>query len=440
MSDETEVFLHSYVARKDKSFKKQAHSALKLWKDSVKKSSEQVNRDDIIQFFYTHKNMKPRSLSVYLLHIAKYLGWKNQDLEKYVMEKRKAVEERIKPASESPIDHHGVLKMLKEVTELRDKLIVRLLLWNKIPIGCLEDLKVRDISIKEKSYQIYCERERGGFIRGDLYSDTSKIISSIIEEKNLKSDDKLIGISVRQIQKLISEYAKKIGIPKKVNPKDLRQFGKNALLRDMLIEEYERVQKRWFLPQKIKELEKDEIIRPLIMQTALVTDENFRQLSPHDQIVYKFGIILDTIGVKKIQLDLTSKIPTPPFKSERKESYKIKNNRYDVKGFYKEQLFVVEVQDKGNLILTLFKLNRNELRSAKRGLLLLDRELERELEKKLKRDAQFEKLRHELKVFYKDDINEVYSYCKKFLSLGRARELTDEIGTYLQEKKRTILA
>ncbi|MCK4482125.1 hypothetical protein KAU55_02790 [Candidatus Bathyarchaeota archaeon] len=436
--DEIKSFLKGYLAKKGKGTERQAKIILSNWEKFIEqKSAVEVKPRDIDLFiFRKSKDWKPRTLLAYLFHLAQYFGGMQEDkLKERIMERRKEIRDEMKEKSPKIAFHREVLKILKAVTDPRHKLILRLLLWSEIPIGCLEKLQVKDFNIKERKYETRCNDD-GKTIHGVLYSDIPIIIEEVMKQNNLRQENYLIGIKTRTIHSLIPKYAKKIGITYRVTPLDLREFAKNPA-RDMLIEEYERVQKRGFLPQKIEEWEKDEIIRPLIMQLPLVTDENFRQLSPHNQFVYKFGIILDTMGVKKIQLDLTSKIPTPPFKSERKESYTIKDNRYDVKGFHKEQLFIVEVQDKGDLPTTLFKLDRDELRSAKRGLLLLDRELERKLEKKLKNDVRFKKLRHELKVFYKDNINEVYRLCK----IARAlRRKMDEIDPELEEKKRTILA
>ena len=180
-----------------------------------------------------------------------------------------------------------------------------------------------------------------------------------------------------------------------------------------------------FLLKRINELErqmrkKDEMIKSFLVPTALMTDENLEELTLHDQLIYKFGIILDAVGFNDIQIDLTSKMHTPPFKSEQKESYKVRDKEYDVKGTYDKQLFVIEVHDKGTLIPTLVKLN--ELRSAKKGLLLVNTEDERELKKELKR-SQFKDLLYELKVFYENEINELYRFCKVFFALRNEIEM-----------------
>ena len=200
-----------------------------------------------------------------------------------------------------------------------------------------------------------------------------------------------------------------------------------------------------FLLKRINELErqmrkKDEMIKSFLVPTALMTDEKLGQLTPHDQLIYKLGIILDAVGFNDIQLDLTSKMPTPPFGMEHKESYKVRDKEYDVKGDYEKRLFVVEVHDKGILIQTLVKLN--ELRSAKKGLLLVNLEDERELKKELKR-PQFKDLLYELKVFYENEINELYRFCKVFFALRNEIEMKkrkiDEMTASLKEKRSTIL-
>jgi len=246
MLEELEAFLESYLAEKVESTRKQARIALRHWEEYVRqKPCVDIKLNTIDQFIlHEKKRLKPRSLYVYLFHIAKYFHSMNRfDLKEHTMNERKRLQlqfEAEEIAEPAPIDHKGVLKMLMTVTKLRDKLILRLLLWSEIPLGCLENLKVRHI-IEGERYEFHC---KGRIVRGILYSDTPKIIDEIIRKKNLRQNDELIGISKRQIENLIPKYAKKIGIPYKVSPHDLREFGKNPHLRNILIQLYEDDKKR----------------------------------------------------------------------------------------------------------------------------------------------------------------------------------------------------
>ena len=239
MLREIEAFLDRYLVSKSGSTEGQAISALRHWEDYVRqKPASQVKPNDIDKFIlHQKKHLSLNTLSVYLFYIAKYFCWmERQDLEKHIMKERRKLEAEENAERSIPINHHGVLKMLRVVTQPRDKLLIRLLLWTEIPIGCLENLKVRHI-VEEEKYEMPCD---GKIIRGVLHSDTPLIIKRIVKEKNLGQDDELVGITERQIQNLIPNYARKVGIQDKVTPLDLREFGKNPLLRNMLIELYEK--------------------------------------------------------------------------------------------------------------------------------------------------------------------------------------------------------
>ena len=236
--EEVKAFLKSYSEGKTESTRKQADIALTHWENFTRQKPTEVEPKDVDKFIYVYmKRLKPNSRSVYLFHIGKYLAWSGRkDLEKYIMDVREKLD--AEEIAKSPINHRDILKMLTKVTELRGKLIIRLLVFSEIPIGCLKNLRVRYI-YNEKNYEMHCESK---FIHGDLYSDTPRVIRNIIKERKLKPDDELIDIGERQIQNLIPDYAKKVGILKRVTPYDLRRFGKNPHLRDVLVELYEKEQ------------------------------------------------------------------------------------------------------------------------------------------------------------------------------------------------------
>lgn len=233
--EEVKAFLRSYSEGKSESTKEQANIALTHWENFTRQKPSEVETKDVDKFIYVYmKRLKPTSLSVYLFPIGKYLAWSGRpDLEKYIMNERKKLD--VEEIAKSLIDHNDILKMLTKVTELRGKLIIRLLVFSEIPIGCLENLKVRHI-FNEKNYDMSCE---GKMISGVFYSDTSEIIRRYMKERKPKKNDELIGIGEREIQYLIPDYAKKVGIKKKVTPKDLRKVGKDPFKRNVLIEMYE---------------------------------------------------------------------------------------------------------------------------------------------------------------------------------------------------------
>jgi len=240
---------------KGKTGERQAEAALKLWEKHTKQNPHEAGHQDVdsliskkLEAPIKKDRLTPKTLSLYLLYIAKFYDWlargkphlvRYTTLAEYIMEKSNQLVTKEIADEANSVDHKDVLKMLIGIRELLGKLLVRLLVFSKIPIGCLNSLRVREIYDKRK-YQTYC---KGRTIEGDLYSDTPEIISEYIEKNELKNNDKLINISERHIQNLIPDYAHKIGIEKKVTPRDLRKFGKNLDLRNWLIEEYEKTKK-----------------------------------------------------------------------------------------------------------------------------------------------------------------------------------------------------
>ena len=251
--DDIKAFLEHYLKGKGNSMKVQAKVALWHWENFTGQKPTKAGHSDVDRFVHRKRHapkekdrLEKGTLSVYLLHIAKFYEWLGRGkpdpkfavLAECMMDKSR----ELKPEETAEhVNHRDVLKMLMRVEELQGKLLVRLLVFSEIPIGCLEELKVRHI-YDRKNYDMYCERA-GKRISGTFYSDTSEIISRYIEEKNLNENDEIIGIKQRQIQYLITDCAKRVGIKKKVTPKDLRKFGKDPIKRKWLIEEYEKMKK-----------------------------------------------------------------------------------------------------------------------------------------------------------------------------------------------------
>jgi len=240
---------------KGKTGQRQVEAALELWEKHTRQKPYQVGISDVDSFVDEKLNaperkdrLRPRALSLYLLYIAKFYEWlgdskpeseKYVKLAKYIKEKSREVKPK-KNAEPSSVDHHDVMKMLMEFTELSGRLLIRLLVFTNIPIGCLNNLEKRHIKNNEREYEMKC---RGKSISGVLYSDTPDIIREYIEKKKLENEDKFLDISERHFENLIPDYAGKVGIEKRVTPRDLRKFAENPDLRNWLIEDYEEAKK-----------------------------------------------------------------------------------------------------------------------------------------------------------------------------------------------------
>ena len=153
-----------------------------------------------------------------------------------------------------------------------------------------------------------------------------------------------------------------------------------------------------------------ECLKELAMPALeLMPDDILNKLSVHDQLVYKIGVILHIMGFDELQLDLPRKFETPPFLEIEKKPYRERGKEYDVKGIYKGRLYVFEVHHKGSLVETLVKLN--SLNFAWRGLVLINRRDLQSLRREL-RNKQFKDLIYELRVFFRDEIERLYDFCK----------------------------
>lgn len=253
MLDIFEAFIDDYFTG-DMTGAKQARAAFKLLGNYTGQNPYQIGASDIARLIHRkltapkeEDRLEQSSLSLYLFYIAKFYEWLghlNPDSAKYTTLAKHIKKEIRKLKAEEVtdsdfIDIPDIVKMLTEITELEGKLLVRLLAFSKIPIGSLNRLRVGHI-YSEGEYEM---DYKGKTIRGVLYSDTPEIINATKERRNLETDDKLLDISVRQIQYLIPKYAKKIGITEKVTPRDLKEFGKTPRLRKWLIREYEKTKK-----------------------------------------------------------------------------------------------------------------------------------------------------------------------------------------------------
>jgi len=148
----------------------------------------------------------------------------------------------------------------------------------------------------------------------------------------------------------------------------------------------------------------------------LMSDDTLNQLSVHNQLVYKIGVILHVIGFDDLQLHLKKDLDSPPFSEIEKEPFREKDKKYDVKGVYGGKLYVFEIHHKGSLIEALVKLN--SLDYAWKGLVLVNDKDIQSLKKELS-NKQFKDLIYELRVFLRDEIESLYDQCK-------VRKLNDE--------------
>jgi len=207
--------------------KKLAETAQRHWQQYVL-SRENPNREieirDITGFVSSlfKKGKSPRTISHYLGRLVVYFKHvSKKELADYTNREKKKFDKEIAEAEKNttPMHHRDVIRLYQSAS-LEDKILIRLLLLETLPIRSLEKILVRQDSRGEYDFT-------DGTQIISINEETVKIAKPLIQKNSLKGDKKLLRISTRQIQNHIHDAGKKIGLPDNVSPKDLRRFGKN---------------------------------------------------------------------------------------------------------------------------------------------------------------------------------------------------------------------
>lgn len=152
--------------------------------------------------YFNHENRKD------LAH------YTNQEKEKKKFDKEIAhVEKNNIPMRISDV------RLLYESAKLEDKVLIRLLLLESLPIRSLGKIFVRKDSKGDYDFN-----DGTNIIR---INEETVIIAKPLIERNISNGDKgLLGISsTRQIETRIHAAGEKINLSYKITPKDLRKFG-----------------------------------------------------------------------------------------------------------------------------------------------------------------------------------------------------------------------
>lgn len=206
--------------------KKLAETAQRHWQQYVlsrENPNREIEKRDITGFVSNllKKGKRPRTISHYLGRLVVYFNHvSKEELADYIdSEKKKFGKIAEAEKNTTPMRHRDVIRLYQSAS-LEDKILIRLLLLEKLPNSGLGKIFVRQDSKGEYDFT-------DGKQIISINEETVKIAKPLIQENILKGGKKLLRINTRQIQNHIHDAGKKIGLPNNVSPKDLRKFGKN---------------------------------------------------------------------------------------------------------------------------------------------------------------------------------------------------------------------
>lgn len=223
-----------YGNKKDES-KKLAEVSLRHWQQYLllrENPNQDVGIRDITRFISSLKNQGKSSSTIadYLGQLATYFYHENQeDFADYAKEQGKQFQKITKKDSKNlmPIRVQE-LKKLYQSSELEDKVLIRLLLFETIPIDNLAKIFV----IQDSNGRYHFNDGEKNMI--NLDEETVKVAVPLIQSNDSKNDNKLLSFqSGRTIETHIAELSKKIG-GERIYAKTLRKFGRNIHHDDLI--------------------------------------------------------------------------------------------------------------------------------------------------------------------------------------------------------------
>jgi hypothetical protein len=202
---------------------------------SQKPPDSKIERKDMTSYFIDIRNrVGARTASHYLGFLVPYLKHeKLEDLAVDANNKKKEYSAEVRRADKNSklIPVKDVVKLYKSVPLLRDKVLIRLLLFqNDIPIKDLD--KISFIQLSKGKYQFNIK----GTIIPNINEETIKLAGPLIQENIEKGDSTLLGIAERTIEINIHDYGERANLSYEVTPNALRKFG--VVIRQIYIDEF----------------------------------------------------------------------------------------------------------------------------------------------------------------------------------------------------------
>lgn len=145
------------------------------------------------------------ALSLYL----KWLGYDLETIKKVVKFERQitAVRDEEKLA-ESVLSKKEVLKLVSEITDPRDQLIVRLFYDTAARVSELCSVKLSDIEFEKNEIKVMGKGRKPRQVY--FQSQTAELLKQFIKKMRIKQDDNIIGISPAAIWYNLKRYGKQI--------------------------------------------------------------------------------------------------------------------------------------------------------------------------------------------------------------------------------------
>lgn len=189
---------------KSKNTKKTYHQILKKFHEEIGK--DDFTEKDIVKFL-TNMEMrgyKPSTVRLYAIVLKKYAKLQNKDPAKIPIPKLRNEPRQIY------IREEDLERFLNSFDNLRDKLIVRLLLFTGCRVGEIANLHVEDVDFNKRIIKIidrYYEIKRPRLVPVD--EETLKLLKQYIGNRKV---GRIFDIGIRAIQKIIKKGAIKAGL------------------------------------------------------------------------------------------------------------------------------------------------------------------------------------------------------------------------------------
>lgn len=197
-------FLASLIG-KSKNTKKTYLIAIKKFHSYINK--EDFNESDVLRYLteLEFKGMKPSTLRLYAIILKKYLKFLNKNASKIPIPSLKNEPKQIY------IKEEDLQKFLSSFDNLRDKIIVRLLLFTGCRVGEIANLHVEDIDFSRRIIKIV-DHGHYEIKRPRLIPVDEQTLAMLKEYLGSKKHGRIFDLSVRAIQKMIKKRALKAGL------------------------------------------------------------------------------------------------------------------------------------------------------------------------------------------------------------------------------------
>jgi integrase/recombinase XerD len=211
-----ELIVRGYSKQTIKSYQFHNNAFLKI----IKKSPRQVTRKDIKYYIQCLiENGYERATINLVINALKF--YYSEILNRKFEIKRLRTQKKLLPA----LSKNEVQRMFDSATNIKHKMLLKVLYYTGIRLSEARNLKIRDIDFERMQIHIRCgkgNKDRFVTLNERLKIELINYLKNISENQYLfeTSHGKY---SMRSIQKICQTYSKKVGISKKVTPHTFRR-------------------------------------------------------------------------------------------------------------------------------------------------------------------------------------------------------------------------